>query len=123
MTLILEESTMTRPPITSRWMRATACTLIILAALSYLSIAATSPQSTASAPDKKASPAAESTADQVKDLQKQVAELRTEFASLQRPRIVAAGTATWKRPDVQDNRTATRVKLSGEITALLGESC
>jgi hypothetical protein len=59
----------------------------------------------------------------VKDLQKQVAELRTEFASLQRPRIVAAGTAAWKRPDVQDNRTATRVKLSGEITALLGESC
>src|SRR4051794_24784658 len=46
--------------------------------------------------------------DQVRELQKQVADL-------QKPRIVAAGTATFTLGAEQDNATHARVKLSAEV--------
>jgi hypothetical protein len=55
-----------------------------------------------------------------KELRKQLAELTKQVSELQRPRIVAAGTATWVRPRMQANRTSTRVKLPAEIVAGLG---
>ncbi len=58
--------------------------------------------------------------DQLKDLQKQFADLKTQI-SQQGPRIVAAGTAKWLRPRIQANDTIARVKLSPEIAAQLGK--
>jgi hypothetical protein len=58
---------------------------------------------------------------QVKELQKQVAKLRGRLSELQTVRIVAAGTATWTRPDVLANRTSVHVKLPAEVTAQLGK--
>jgi hypothetical protein len=49
---------------------------------------------------------------QIKDLQKKINES---------PRIVAAGTATWKLGKAQNNSTAVRVQLKDEIAARLGE--
>ena len=37
------------------------------------------------------------------------------------PQLVAAGTATYVRPEIQDNKRAVRVKLSAEIAAHLGD--
>jgi hypothetical protein len=37
------------------------------------------------------------------------------------PRIVAAGTATWKLGKVQDNSTSVRVQLKDEIALRLGD--
>jgi hypothetical protein len=54
----------------------------------------------------------EKLAAQVKDLQRQLAET---------PRIVAAGTATWKLGKVQNNSTNVRVQLKNEIASKLGE--
>jgi cell division protein FtsB len=58
---------------------------------------------------------------QVKELQRQVAELKTQVGELQKQRIVAAGTATWTRPELQANTTTTRVKLPADIVAGLGK--
>jgi hypothetical protein len=54
---------------------------------------------------------------QVEELQKQVEELRAASA----PRIIAAGTATFVRPETQDNTAKTHVKLNAEIASKLGE--
>jgi len=58
---------------------------------------------------------------QIKELQKQVAELKTQMSELQKNRIVSAGTATWTRPELQANKTNTRVKLPADIAAGLGK--
>jgi hypothetical protein len=58
---------------------------------------------------------------QIKELQKQVADLKTQMSELQKNRIVAAGTATWTRPELQANKTNTRVKLPADIVAGLGK--
>jgi outer membrane murein-binding lipoprotein Lpp len=57
---------------------------------------------------------------QVKELQAQVAELRKQVGE-QKPHIVAAGTASWRCPDLQRNVLSTRVKLPGDIVAGLGK--
>jgi hypothetical protein len=59
--------------------------------------------------------------DQLKELQTQLADLKSQLATLQKTRIVAAGTATFTRPDVMDNTTRSKVKLSGDIAKGLGE--
>jgi len=60
-------------------------------------------------------------ADQIKELQSQLTELKNQVAALQKQRIVAAGTATYTRPDVMDNTVRSRVKLSSGIVKGLGE--
>lgn len=60
-------------------------------------------------------------AEQVKELQKQVADLRTRVGETQEPRIVAAGTATFKLGKVQDNATNAHVQLKEEIAAKIGD--
>jgi hypothetical protein len=76
-----------------------------------------------------APPAAESghdkdaVAGQIKLLQKQVAELQSQVNDLKTPRIVAAGTATFKLGAKQDNKTTTRVKLPKDLVTKLGDNC
>src|SRR5690348_12715292 len=91
--------------------------------LSYVALAclvALSYQTTVASPGAqakgRADPVSEpdSVAAQVADLRKEVAGLRAQ------PRVVAAGTATWTRPDVLANRTSVRVPLPAEIVAHLG---
>jgi hypothetical protein len=90
--------------------------LLGLVALSWKDRAATSaPQSKASAEGDK-----DSVSDQVKELQKQLAELQKQVGE-QKPHIVAAGTATWKCPDIQRNDSSTRVKLPNDVVAGLGK--
>ena len=62
-------------------------------------------------------------AQQLKELQKQVADLQARLGQMQTPRIVAAGTATIKLPGIQDNKQTVRVKLPADIAARLGTSC
>jgi len=62
-----------------------------------------------------------SLAAQVKELQTQVADLKARVGEMQSPRIVAAGTATFKLGAVQDNATNARVQLNADITAKLGD--
>jgi hypothetical protein len=89
--------------------------IVILAAL--LCLAAISPsQPYAQAADDK-----DSVAEQVKVFQKQVAELQARLNEMQKVRIVAAGTATWTRPQDQANKTTVRVKLPADVTAQLGK--
>jgi outer membrane murein-binding lipoprotein Lpp len=61
----------------------------------------------------------DSLSSQVKELQKQVHELQKQVGG-QKPHIVAAGTATWKCPDVQRNTLSTRVKLPKDVVKGLG---
>jgi hypothetical protein len=58
---------------------------------------------------------------QIKELQKQVAELQDRIGQLQKVRVVAAGTATWIRPGVLANRTSVHVTLAADVTAQLGK--
>jgi hypothetical protein len=62
-------------------------------------------------------------AQQLKDLQKQVADLQARVSKLESPRIIAAGTATIKLPGIQDNKQKIRVKLPADIAARLGTNC
>lgn len=63
----------------------------------------------------------------VKELQMQVAELQKQVVQLQKqvgeptPRIIAAGTATWRCPDLVKNDTSTRVNLPRDVVAGLGK--
>jgi hypothetical protein len=59
--------------------------------------------------------------DQIKNLQQQLADLKKQIGEARGPRIVAAGTAVWTRPQWQANSTNTRVKLNPEIAAQLGK--
>jgi hypothetical protein len=95
----------------SRRMATTAAAVMFVGTLlCCYGVANSSPQPTAN----------EGSADQIKDLQTQLADLKKQIAQPQGPRIVAAGTATWTRPQWQANNTNTRVKLNPEITAQLG---
>ncbi|HYV38038.1 MAG TPA: hypothetical protein VE988_20295, partial [Gemmataceae bacterium] len=87
---------------------------VVIAAFSYQGRAAF----LASPPQVNASDEQDTVTAQIKDLQKQVAELK---ARLGEPRIVAAGTATWLIPASQKNDTSVRVKLPREIVDGLGK--
>lgn len=78
------------------------------------------PQSAASSPVSNASEVA---AQRLTLLEAKLAKLETQAGVDKKPQVVAAGTATWNRPGELNNKVATRVKLSGEITAFLGDSC
>ena len=67
--------------------------------------------------------AVDTQAQQLKELQKQVADLQARVSQMQTPRIVAAGTATIKLPGIQDNKQKVRVKLPADIVARLGTNC
>jgi hypothetical protein len=88
-------------------------TLMFVAAFLYHEQAALSAQSSTNEGAEKISMAG-----QIKELQKQVAELH---ARAREPRIVAGGTATYTRPEYQDNRINVLVKLPAEVTEKLGE--
>jgi len=62
-------------------------------------------------------------AQQLKELQKQVADLQARMSQTQTPRIIAAGTATITLPRIQDNKQKIRVKLPADIAARLGTNC
>ncbi len=64
--------------------------------------------------------AVDAQAQQLKELQKQVADLQARVSQMQTPRIVAAGTATFHLGPVQDNATNVRVKLAPDVVARLG---
>jgi hypothetical protein len=110
------------PRITTR-----ALALLFLVTLTCLDGVATSaveagPDSGDKTDSAKLPPAdANTLAAQVKELQKLVAELQTRVSELQKPRIVAAGTATFNLGAEQDNATRVRVQLNGDVAARLGE--
>lgn len=88
---------------------------VILAAL--LCVASIFP----SLPNAQAVDDKDSVAEQVKTLQKQITELQARQNDMEKVRIAAAGTATWTRPQWQENKSAVRVKLPAEVTAQLGK--
>jgi hypothetical protein len=115
MATILEVQTMNRKRVLASVLITT--TLLFLSGFWYLDHAVTAAaQPKAGTGDDK-----DSVPGQVKELQKQVAELRVQVGELQKHRIIASGTATWTRPKNQANRTNTRVKLPDKVTAKLGE--
>ena len=63
----------------------------------------------------KAAPHKDSLAEQVKELKNQVNALQAQA------HVVAAGTAIYTRPEVQDNRTVAQVKLPADVVKGLGE--
>ena len=76
------------------------------------------------ASEKKDSAKTQSAAEvggQIKELQKQLSELKAQVSETQSSCIVAAGTATWTRPPLEENKTSTRVSLKPEIAAKLGK--
>jgi hypothetical protein len=89
--------------------------IVVLAAL--LCLATISP----SQPNAQAADDKDSVAEQVKVLQKQIAELQARLNEMQKVRILAAGTATWTRPQSLENKTSVRVKLPADVTAQLGK--
>jgi hypothetical protein len=109
---LLEQQTMNRQ-------RVLSIVLITTAVLGL--VAFSSPdQAATSAPQEKADGDKDSLAGQVKELQKQLAELQKQVGE-QKPRIVAAGTATWRCPDLVRNDSSTRVKLPADVVAGLGK--
>jgi hypothetical protein len=104
----------------------TALLTLLAAALLYTNNAANSaPPDAGNQTDlAKALPAAFETQEkQLKELQKQVADLQARVNQMQAIRIVAAGTATIKLPGIQDNKQKVRVKLPPDIVARLGTGC
>jgi len=89
--------------------------LLGLVAFSWKDQAATSASQPKTEGDKA------SVSDQVKELQKQLSDSQKLVAELQKPRIVAAGTATWKCPDDQTNQLSTRVTLPRDVVLGLGK--
>jgi hypothetical protein len=105
---------------------ATAFSVLFLTTLPCMNGVATSaPPNSGSQTDsaKALQVAVDAQAQQLKDLQKQVADLQTRISQKQTPRIVAAGTATIKLPGIQDNKQTIRVKLPADIAARLGADC
>ena len=99
--------------------------VLLLAKLPCMNSAATSapPDGGGKADPAKVVPAdVDIQAQQIKELQKQVADLQARVGRMQTPRIVAAGTATIKLPGIQDNKQKIRVKLPADIAARLGTS-
>jgi len=86
---------------------------IVLASVLILVFAAAAfSGSPATEPPVTKTPDVEKLAAQLRDLQKQISET---------PRIVAAGTATWRLGKAQDNSTSVRVQLKDEIASRLGD--
>jgi hypothetical protein len=104
----------------------TAAIAVLLITLPHMNGVATSapPDAGNQADSAKALLAAvDAQARQLKELQKQVADLQARVSQIQTPRIVAAGTATIKLPGIQDNKQKIRVKLPADIAARLGANC
>lgn len=99
----------------SRHVGVVAIGLLVLGAAAISVRAATS----ASAEDEPAT--TQDVVSQVKQLQQQLADLRKQVNEMGKSRTVAAGTATYSRPAIQDNSTFSRVKLSPEIASKLGD--
>ena len=96
-----------------------ATALLFLVAFNFNGRSASSASQPATTPgDDK-----ESVVGQIKELQKQVAELQRQVRDSKTPRIVAAGTATITLPREQDNKQRIRVKLPADIAAQLGGNC
>ena len=97
--------------------------VLFLTTLPCMNSAATSapPDAGSKADPAKAMPAdGDVQSQQIKELQKQVADLQARMRQMQTPRIIAAGTAAIKLPGIQDNKQRVRVKLPAEIAARLG---
>ena len=88
--------------------------LLLVAVLSYRDRSAT----WASQPNADAGDDKDTMAQQIKELQKQLADLKAHVGE---PCIVAAGTATWTCPATQRNDTSTRVKLPRDVVVGLGK--
>ena len=111
---------MIRPRIISTLIPTAAITVLLLLTLPCLKGVATSaPPNGGNQADSKTLPA-DAQAQQLKELQKQVADLQTRVSQMQSPRIVAAGTATFHLGAVQDNATNVRVRLAPDVVARLG---
>jgi hypothetical protein len=114
---------MIRPRIISTLIPTAAITVLLLLTLPCLKgVAISAPPNGGNQADSKTLPA-DAQAQQLKELQKQVADLQTRVSQMQSPRIVAAGTATIKLPGIQDNKQKIRVKLPADIAARLGTNC
>ncbi len=110
----------------STFVLSTALLVLLLAAVPWTNSAATSapPNGASTAAPAKAQPSDfEAQALQLKELQKQVADLQAQVSRMQTPRIVAAGTAAIRLPGIQDNKQKIRVKLPADIAARLGVNC
>jgi hypothetical protein len=105
---------MTRPPIRSLLIFATAA--LILGALNFNDRPIVSAQESA----VDSGNAKDAVAAQIKDLQKQVAELQSQMSDLKTPRIIAAGIATVRLGPQQDNKTSIHIKLRADVVARLG---
>jgi hypothetical protein len=105
---------MTRPRIRSLLIFALAA--LILAALNFNDAPVISAQETAADTGN----VNDAVAAQIKDLQKQVAELQSQKGDLKTPRIIAAGTATVRLGPQQDNKTSIHIKLRADVVARLG---
>jgi len=108
--------------------RVFASVIITAAVFGLVAFLSKNPAATsASQPKASAESDKDSASGEVKELQKQVAELQKQMAELQKrvgeptPRIVAAGTVTWKCPDLVKNDSSTRVNLPRDVVAGLGK--
>ena len=114
---------MNRRRIISTLVLATAFSVLFLTMLPCMnSVATSAPPNSGSQADstKPLQAAVDAQARQLKELQKQVADLQARMGQMQTPRIVAAGTATFHLGAVQDNATNVRVKLDSGVAARLG---
>jgi hypothetical protein len=117
---------MNRHRIISTLVLATAFSVLFLIMLRCMNGVATSAPPNAgdqADPTKALQVAVDAQARQLKELQKQVADLQARVGRMQAPRIAAAGTATIKLPGIQDNKQTIRVKLPADIAARLGANC
>jgi len=118
---------MIRQRVLSTLIVTTAFTVLLLVTLSCMNGVATSaPQSQSDTVDQadsgKTPPThADTLVLQVKELQKQLADLQARMSQTQTARIIAAGTATFRLGAVQDNATSARVQLDGGVAARLGD--
>jgi hypothetical protein len=81
------------------------------------------PASFAAQPAANSGDDKDAVAGQIKELQKQVAELRGQVSDVIMPRIIAVGTVTIRLGPQQDNKTRIRVKLPADVVARLGGNC
>jgi len=94
-----------------------AIVMVVVAASTWTSdVAPAAPPGAGNTPD-----APQDLAAQAKQLQQQLTELQKQVNELSKSRIVAAGTATYTRPALQDNKSFSRIKLSADIASKLGE--
>ena len=93
--------------------------VFMTAAFAHFSCSGAATAQDTNAEDGKTAPAdGGSLAEQIKELRKQVVELKS---TLQKPRIIAAGTATLQLGAEQNNKTNVRIKLNDDIAAKIGD--